>query len=93
MRGKSAGTDARPEDRHYNVAGDRCRNLGLETLGGCIEMLLPAHRLEPNKAFIFAVELGSDRLHAAALGRHVLRRGHEDRDFAHPRVRHGGASP
>ena len=34
---------------------------------------LPQHGLEPDKIFIFAVELGSDRLHPAALGRHVFR--------------------
>jgi hypothetical protein len=47
-------------------------------------MLLPQHRLEPNKTVILAVELGGDRLHPAALGHYVFRRGHEDRDFADP---------
>jgi hypothetical protein len=35
------------------------------------------------------VELGRDRLYAAALGRDIVRRGHENRDFSHRYVRHG----
>jgi hypothetical protein len=87
--GGKLSADARPEDRHHYVAGDRVRDLRLEALVGFIETLLPEHGLEPNKPFIFAVELGGHCLHAAALGRHILRRGHEDRDFAHRHVRHG----
>jgi hypothetical protein len=92
MRGEPGGklsADARPENRHHNVASDRFGNLRLETLVGCIKMLLPQHRLEPNKTFILAVELGGDRLHAAAFGRNIDWRGHEDGDFAHLCV-HGG---
>src|SRR6516225_843898 len=39
--GGKRSANARPEDRYHNVAGDGVRDLGLETLIGCIEMLLP----------------------------------------------------
>jgi len=39
--GRKLSANARPEDRYHNVAGDGVRDLGLETLIGCIEMLLP----------------------------------------------------
>src|SRR5262249_5131767 len=53
--GGKLSADARPKDRHHNVARDRFRNLRLETLVGCIEMLFPEYRLKPNKTFILAV--------------------------------------
>jgi len=81
--GRQRGTDARPEDRHQHVAGDRFRNLRLKAPVGLVEVVFPQHRFETDQVLVVAVELRRDRLHPPAFRRHVDRRRYENPDDAH----------
>lgn len=72
-----------PENRHHDVAGRRFQNLRLKSTVGLVETCFPANGLKPDKVFVFAVQLGRDRLRPSALRRYVARRRHEYANNSH----------
>jgi hypothetical protein len=72
-----------PENRHHDVACRRFQNLRLESTVSLVETCFPENGLKPDKVFVFAVQLGRDRLRPSALRRYVARRRHEYANNSH----------
>ena len=76
------GAEARPEDRHHDVAGHGLLDLILEGAARPVEVLLPADRAKVNASAHPTVQPVDHALQALALGHDVTRRRNEDLHLA-----------